>query len=72
MLDLSSCQLDAGLDFRNRDGADCDVVAILYHVVKIDLRPLSIDQEGRVEEKATQNRSSVRTRSRSCLSNSIH
>ena len=72
MLDLPNCQLDTDLDFRNRDGGDCDIVAILYNVVEIDLRPLSIDQESRVEEKAIQNRSSVRTSSRTFFSNSIH
>ena len=40
---LSSRQLDADLDFRNRDSGDCDVVLICNDVIKIELRPFGID-----------------------------
>ena len=39
----SSCQLDAHLNFRNRDSGNCDVVLICNDVIKIELRPLDID-----------------------------
>ena len=40
---LSSRQLDAHVDFRNRDSGDCDVVLICNDVIKIELRPFGID-----------------------------
>ncbi len=70
--DLSSCQFDADLNFRNRESGDCDVVLICNDVIKIELRPLGIDQESRVKKQAGQNRSSVTTSSRTCFSASIH
>lgn len=40
---LPSCQLDADLNFRNRDSGNCNIVLISNDVIKIELRPLGID-----------------------------
>ena len=68
----SSCQLGAHLNFRNRYGGDCDIVLIRNDVIKIELRPLGIDQESCVKNQTSQNRSSATTSSRICFSDSIH
>ena len=65
-------QLHAHLNFRNRDGGNCDVVLICNDIIKIELRPLGIDQESRIKKQASQNRSSLTKSSRTCFSDSLH